>query len=40
MTKRGFVVELAHDAASARAIAETFAPSHAVVDLKLPANQG
>ena len=40
MTKRGFVVERAHDAASARAIAETFAPSHAVVDLKLPGESG
>ena len=40
MTKRGFVVELAHDAASARAVEKSFAPSHAVVDLKLPGESG
>lgn len=40
MTKRGFVVELAHDAVTARATAVTFAPSHAVVDLKLPGESG
>jgi len=40
MKKRGFEVALAHDAAEAQAAAETFAPSHAVVDLKLPGESG
>lgn len=40
MHKRGFEVALAHDAAEARSVAETFAPSHAVVDLKLPGESG
>lgn len=40
MRKRGFEVALAHDAAEARSVAETFAPSHAVVDLKLPGESG
>ncbi|MFO7542180.1 MAG: response regulator [Thiobacillus sp.] len=40
MRKRDFEVALAHDAAEARSVAETFAPSHAVVDLKLPGESG
>ena len=40
MTRRGFEVALAHDAATARSVAERFAPSHAVVDLKLPGESG
>lgn len=40
MTKRGADVALAHDAAEARSVAATFAPSHAVVDLKLPGESG
>ena len=40
MTKRGCEVALAHDAAEAQAVADTFAPSHAVVDLKLPGESG
>ena len=40
MTRRGFDVALAHDANDARKVAETFAPSHAVVDLKLPGESG
>ena len=40
MGKRGFEVAVAHDAITARAIVETFAPSHAVVDLKLPGESG
>jgi two-component system response regulator RegA len=40
MVKRGAVVELAHNAAGALAIAEHFAPSHAIVDLKLPGESG
>ena len=40
MKKRGAVVELAHNAAGALVIAEHFAPSHAIVDLKLPGESG
>jgi two-component system response regulator RegA len=40
MKKRGFDVALAHDASAARTVAEAFAPSHAVVDLKLPGESG
>jgi len=40
MQKRGARVELAHDAIGALAIAAHFAPSHAVVDLKLPGESG
>jgi two-component system response regulator RegA len=40
MTKRGCEVALAHDAAEAQTVADTFAPSHAVVDLKLPGESG
>jgi two-component system response regulator RegA len=40
MTKRGFEVALAHDAAEAHSMADSFAPSHAVVDLKLPGESG
>ncbi|MFN3751325.1 MAG: response regulator transcription factor [Thiobacillus sp.] len=40
MGKRGCAVALAHDAAAAQAVAQTFCPSHAVVDLKLPGESG
>ena len=40
MKKRGASVELAHNAAGALVIAEHFAPSHAIVDLKLPGESG
>ncbi|MFP5411054.1 MAG: response regulator transcription factor [Gammaproteobacteria bacterium] len=40
MGRRGCEVALAHDAVEARAVAQTFAPSHAVVDLKLPGESG
>ncbi len=40
MRKRGFEVALAHDATEARNLVEDFAPSHAVVDLKLPGASG
>ena len=40
MTKRGCEVALAHDAVEARAVAERFVPSHAVIDLKLPGESG
>jgi two-component system response regulator RegA len=40
MTKRGFDVALAHSAAEAHAVAARFAPTHAVVDLKLPGDSG
>ena len=40
MLKRGATVERAHNASGALAIAEHFAPSHAVVDLKLPGESG
>jgi two-component system response regulator RegA len=40
MSKRGVEVALAHDADAARTVAEAFAPSHAVVDLKLPGESG
>jgi len=40
MTKRGCEVALAHDSAEAQAVADAFAPSHAVVDLKLPGESG
>ncbi|HMM46782.1 MAG TPA: response regulator transcription factor [Thiobacillaceae bacterium] len=40
MKKRGFVVSIAHDAEQAHAEAVRTAPSHAVVDLKLPGESG
>jgi two-component system response regulator RegA len=40
MTRRGVEVALAHDADEARAVADAFVPSHAVVDLKLPGESG
>jgi two-component system response regulator RegA len=40
MQKRGVTVEMAHNATGALAVAEFFAPSHAVVDLKLPGESG
>lgn len=40
MQKRGFEVAVAHAAAEARATADAFAPTHAVVDLKLPGESG
>ncbi|MBT9591408.1 MAG: response regulator transcription factor [Thiobacillus sp.] len=40
MGKRGFDVAVAHNAIEAQAVSETFAPSHAVVDLKLPGESG
>lgn len=40
MRKRGFEVALARDAGEAATVAEAFAPSHAVVDLKLPGESG
>lgn len=40
MKKRGFDTALAHHAEEARTVAETFAPSHAIVDLKLPGESG
>ncbi len=40
MQKRGFEVAVAHDATEARATTDTFAPTHAVVDLKLPGESG
>lgn len=40
MGKRGCEVAVAHDAAEARLVADSFAPSHAVVDLKLPGESG
>ncbi len=40
MRKRGFDVAHARDADEARAIAESLAPTHAVVDLKLPGESG
>jgi two-component system response regulator RegA len=40
MTRRGFEVALAHDAGTARDLAGSFVPSHAVVDLKLPGESG
>ena len=40
MQKRGCEVALAHDAVEAQAVAGRFAPSHAVVDLKLPGESG
>jgi two-component system response regulator RegA len=40
MQKRGATVERAHNAADALIVAERFAPSHAVVDLKLPGESG
>lgn len=40
MRKRDFEVAIAHDADEAQTVAETFAPSHAVVDLKLPGESG
>lgn len=40
MKKRGFEVAMAHDAYAAATVAAGFAPSHAVVDLKLPSESG
>ncbi len=40
MRKRDFEVAIAYDADEAQTVAETFAPSHAVVDLKLPGESG
>ena len=40
MKKRGIEVALAHDADEARSVAAAFAPTHAVVDLKLPGESG
>ena len=40
MGKRGFEVAVAHDAIEAQAVSDTFEPSHAVVDLKLPGESG
>lgn len=40
MTKRGAEVAVAHDAEEARTVSDTFKPSHAVVDLKLPGESG
>ncbi|MBU1224304.1 MAG: response regulator [Gammaproteobacteria bacterium] len=40
MQKRGAVVALARDAGEAQSVADRFAPSHAVVDLKLPGESG
>jgi two-component system response regulator RegA len=40
MGRRGFAVATAADAAAAREVAAAFAPSHAVVDLKLPGESG
>ncbi len=40
MTRRGVEVAHAGDAASARTLADSFQPSHAVVDLKLPGESG
>ncbi|MDP1928932.1 MAG: response regulator transcription factor [Thiobacillus sp.] len=40
LQKRGATVEQAHDASEALAVAERFAPTHAVVDLKLPGESG
>ena len=40
LQKRGIAVEQAHDASEALAVAERFAPTHAVVDLKLPGESG
>ncbi len=40
MTKRGFEVVTASDSIEAQAAANAFAPSHAVVDLKLPGESG
>lgn len=40
MQKRGFEVAVAHDASTARTVADRFAPQLAVVDLKLPGESG
>lgn len=40
MKKRGIETAHADDAAGARVLAESFQPSHAVVDLKLPGDSG
>ena len=40
MGKRGFEVAVAHDAVEALTVSDTFDPSHAVVDLKLPGESG
>lgn len=39
MGKRGFETAVARDAEEARSMAASFAPSHAVVDLKLPGGE-
>jgi two-component system response regulator RegA len=40
MGKRGVEVAVAHDASEAQTVAQTFGPSHAIVDLKLPGESG
>jgi len=40
MRKRGLDVAVAHNAIEAQTVSETFDPSHAVVDLKLPGESG
>jgi two-component system response regulator RegA len=40
MQKRGAEVALARDAGEAQSVGDRFAPSHAVVDLKLPGESG
>lgn len=40
LARRGIETAHAGDAAGARALAENFAPTHAVVDLKLPGDSG
>jgi two-component system response regulator RegA len=40
MHKRGFEVAVAHDAGEAASTADAFAPTHALVDLKLPGDSG
>lgn len=40
LTRRGFAVRVAHDAAQAMALAEDVPPSHAVVDLRMPGTSG
>lgn len=40
LTRRGFVVRVAHDAPQGMALAEDAPPSHAVVDLRMPGTSG
>lgn len=40
MHKRGFETAIAHDAGEASVLADAFAPTHALVDLKLPGESG